>query len=454
MNNELSSAIQQIAEEKNLSVDSIIETIELALAAAYRKDFGHKLQNIKVNFDLEDASSRVFDVKTVVSDDLYQEYLKEQEERKAAVEAGIELEETPQPEPAEGDAEEEAEPKFNPKTMISVSEAQEIKDGIAEGEELRQELEVPSEYGRMAAQTAKQVIIQKIREAEREMIFDNFKDREHELVAGMIQRVEAKVVLVDVDKTTAIMPISEQIQTENYRVGNRMKFYIKEVNQTPKGPEIIVSRSHPEIVRKMFSIEVPEITAGTVVIKSIAREAGSRSKIAVMSKEENIDPIGACVGQRGARVQTIITELGGEKVDIIEFDEDPQTFIAHALAPAKVNRVELNGEEKEAKGFVTEDQLSLAIGKGGQNVRLAARLTGWKIDIIEEGGGAVISSDDDSENAEEALETTEESSVEETPITDTPDAPEVEVSEESSEEPTAETESPEDESTDDSEETK
>ena len=262
----------------------------------------------------------------------------------------------------------------------------------------------------MAAQTAKQVIIQKIREAEREIIFETFKGREHELVNGMIQRVEAKVVLVDVDKTTTIMPISEQIATESYQVGNRMKFYIKEVNQTPKGPEIIVSRNHPEMVRKMFTIEVPEITAGTVVIKSIAREAGSRSKIAVMSKEENIDPIGACVGQRGARVQTIISELGGEKIDIIEYDEDVVTFIGQALAPAKVSRVEINESEKEAKGFVTDDQLSLAIGKGGQNVRLAARLTGWKIDIVEEGSGAIASSKD----SEESLETTEEQSIKET----------------------------------------
>lgn len=459
MSSELSSAIQQIAEEKNLSVEAIVETIELALAAAFRKDFGNKLQNIKVDFNLEDATSKVFDVKTVVTDELFAEYVKEQEERKAAAEAGEEIEEVV-PEPAPLEEGEEPEPKFNPKTMVSVADAQEIKKGATLDEELRQELDVPEEYGRMAAQTAKQVIIQKIREAEREIVFTTFKEREHELVNGMIQRVESKVILVDVDKATTIMPISEQIPSENYQVGNRLKLYVKEVNQTPKGPEIIVSRSHPEMVRKLFAIEVPEITAGTVVIKSIAREAGSRSKIAVTSKEENIDPIGACVGQRGARVQTIISELGGEKVDIIEYDEDPIIFIGHALAPAKVSRVEINEETKEAKGFVVEDQLSLAIGKGGQNVRLAARLTGWKIDIVEEGGGKVVSSEDSStgsEQAEETPETSDESTndqAEEVPTTDavekTPTEAVVEVEEVETE--TTPEETPSEETTDTEEE--
>lgn len=411
MVNELGTAIQQIAEEKKLSVEAIKETIELALAAAFRKDFGNKTQNIKVDFDIETGASRVFDSKTVVEDALEEEYQRELEEKALRNEEGGVEDIKPEPEarPSEETEEEdnkEEEIRFNPKTMISLNAAKEIQKDVEVGEELIQELEVPQEYGRMAAQTAKQVIIQKIREAERENIYNTFKEKEHELVNGMVQRVEPRVVLVDIDKTTAVMPHKDQVESERYRIGSRMKFYIKEVNQTPKGPEIILSRNHPEILRKLFSIEVPEITSGTVVIKSIAREAGSRSKIAVASKEDNIDPIGACVGQRGARVQTIISELGGEKIDIIEHSDDIIDFISNSLSPAKVINVELDEAEHTAKAFVREDQLSLAIGKGGQNVRLAARLTGWRLDIVEENSGEIKmtseDSDDEVENAPES----------------------------------------------------
>lgn len=422
MSNELAQAIQVIAEEKKLSVDAIQETIELALAAAYRKDFGNKLQNIKVDFNLEDGSSRVYDIKTVVEDSLEEEYLKELEEKTNRGEAEI-FQSQPKEKIESSDKQEddeEEEIKFNPKTMIGLSKAQEIKADISVGEELVQELEIPQDYGRMAAQTAKQVIIQKIREAERENIFATFKEKEHDLINGMIQRVEPRVVLVDIDKTTAVMPMKEQVESERYRIGARMKFYIKEVNQTPKGPEIIISRNHPEILRKMFSIEVPEISAGTVVIKSIAREAGSRSKIAVTSKEDNIDPIGACVGQRGARVQTIINELGGEKIDIIEFSEDVIDFISNSLSPAKVIRVELDEENHSAMAFVKEDQLSLAIGKGGQNVRLAARLTGWRLDIVEENSGEVKMTSEDEAETTSKEETDETNSSETASIEDEP----------------------------------
>lgn len=431
MVNEIGAAIQQIAEEKKLSVESIKETIELALAAAYRKDFGNKTQNIKVDFDIESGASNVFDVKTAVEDSFEEEYQRELEEKALRIE-----EETPGAEPSHDtkqpnvdaktiDGEEkEEEIKFNPKTMISLSAAKEIQSDIEVGQELIQTLEVPQEYGRMAAQTAKQVIIQKIREAERENIYNTFKEKEHELVNGMIQRVEPRVVLVDIDKTTAVMPNKEQVESERYRIGSRMKFYIKEVNQTPKGPEIILSRNHPEILRKLFSIEVPEITAGTVVIKSIAREAGSRSKIAVASKEDNIDPIGACVGQRGARVQTIISEMGGEKIDIIEHSDDIIDFISNSLSPAKVINVELDEAEHSAKAYVREDQLSLAIGKGGQNVRLAARLTGWRLDIVEENSGETKMTSEDSDD--EAIDETAEGEVNETSeVKEVPSEPEV-----------------------------
>jgi len=407
MSSELALAIKKIAEEKKLSIESIKETIELAMAAAFRKDFGNKMQNIKVDFDIDTGLAKVFDVKEVVEDTLVEEYTKEQEEKAKLIEAGEEIKpslekaqtskEEASTKTPEAGGEEEEEIKFNPKTMIGLNEAKQIQADIELGKELIQELEVPQEYGRMAAQTAKQVIIQKIREAERENTYNLFKDKELELVNGMIQRVEPRVVLVDIDKTTAVMPLKEQIESEHYKVGDRMKFYIKEVSQTPKGPEILVSRNHAEILRKLFSIEVPEISAGSVVIKAIAREAGSRSKIAVTSKEENIDPIGACVGQRGSRVQTIISELGGEKIDIIEYSDDVSSFVANALSPAKVIKVELDENTKTAKAYVLEDQLSLAIGKGGQNVRLAARLTGWRLDVVEEGGGETKTTSEEEE---------------------------------------------------------
>lgn len=405
MSSELALAIKQIVEEKKLSIDSIKETIELALAAAFRKDFGNKMQNIKVKFDIDTGLAKIFDVKEVVEDSLVEEYVQEQEEKAKRAEAGEETEpskaktKASEKGPSTKDPEDEEEIKFNPKTMIGLKDAKEIQADIELGKELIQELEVPQEYGRMAAQTAKQVIIQKIREAERENTYNLFKDKELELVNGMIQRVEPRVVLVDIDKTTAVMPLKEQVESEHYKIGARMKFYIKEVSQTPKGPEILVSRNHAEILRKLFSIEVPEISAGSVVIKAIAREAGSRSKIAVTSKEENIDPIGACVGQRGARVQTIISELGGEKIDIIEYSDDMNAFITNALSPAKVIRVELDEDTKTAKAFVQEDQLSLAIGKGGQNVRLAAHLTGWRLDIVEEGSGETKTTSQEDESA-------------------------------------------------------
>ncbi len=396
-----------------------METIESALGAAYRKDFGNKMQNIKVNFDMETGGFKVFDIKEVVEDELKEEYEKLKEERMKLAEA-IAAGTASAPEKKEEEKElEESEngedevKRFNPKTMIGLAEAKEIKKSVKIGEELVQELQVPGDFGRMAAQTAKQVIIQKLREAERNTVFEEYQDKVGELLTGTVQRQEGKIVLVDFGNTTAVMPIEEGIRTENYRPGARFKFYIKNVEQSVRGPRIVVSRAHPEILRKLFRLEVPEIAAGTVQIKSIAREAGSRSKIAVMTKESNVDPIGSCVGQRGTRVQTIINELGGEKIDIIEWIEEPEKFIAKALSPAKVIRVEVRetkkqeskkarkqeneaveedeekGEEyqgREATVYVHPDQLSLAIGKEGQNVRLAAKLTGWRIDILEEKG--------------------------------------------------------------------
>jgi len=417
MASELTQAIQQVAEDKKIPLESIIETIESALAAAYRKDFGDKLQNIKVDFNMETGDFKVTDVKEVVEDELKAEYERIKEEKMKLVEleeAGKLTEE--QKQKIEVDKQKEREDviegeeikKFNPKTMISLNDAKEIKKSIKVGVELVQKLDVPGEFGRMAAQTAKQVVIQKLREAERTLVLDEYRDKIGDLITGTVQRVERGVVLVDFGNVTAVMPLEEGIRMERYTPGARFKFYVKSVEETARNPRIVISRTHPDIIRKLFKLEVPEIASGTVQIKSIAREAGSRSKIAVVAKEDNIDPIGSCVGQRGTRVQTIINEIGGEKIDIIEWEEAPAKFIAKALAPAKIIRVEIEEDKelkdkeklkedeeseeikdkeknnKEAKVYVVSDQLSLAIGKEGQNVRLAAKLTGWKIDIMEE----------------------------------------------------------------------
>lgn len=377
----LTSAIKQICEEKGLSYEAVIETIESALSAAYRKDFGTKNQNIKVEFDPETTKSKVFDVKTVV-EDLPEEELAELEKEEEGAEEKTETkkEAVVTEELAEG---EEEEKKFNPKTDLQISDAKLIKKTAKVGDELRIKLEIPAEYGRMAAQTAKQVIIQRLREAEREMVFNDFKDKEHEVVNGTVQRREGKIVLVDLGKSIGVLPSEEQIYGENYAPGERIKVYVKEVSLRPKGPEIILSRTSDEILKKVFNLEIPEVSNGLIEIKSVAREAGLRAKVAVYTAEENVDPIGSCVGQRGARIQTIISELGGEKVDIIEYDENPIKFIANALSPAKIININTFVDEKRAEVFVAENQLSLAIGKGGQNARLAAKLTGWKIDIIQ-----------------------------------------------------------------------
>lgn len=379
-------AIQQICDEKNIPVSAVVETIEQALASAYRKDFGEPNQNIKVEFDPVTGGSRVFDVKTVVMG------------------------------PAEGEEE------INAKKEILLADAKKIKKDITEGEEIRTELPVPEEYGRVAAQTAKQVIIQRLREAEREMVFTEYKDKEGQVLLGTVQRVEGRTVFVDLGHTVAVMPYAEQIPREHYATGARIKVYLVSVSASARGPEVLVSRTHPEIVRQLFAQEVPEIGAGTVEIKSIAREAGSRVKIAVVATEENIDPIGSCVGQRGMRVQTVISQLGGEKIDIIEWSEDAQKFIAAALSPAKVQLVEIDEAVHAAKVHVAEDQLSLAIGRGGQNVRLAVKLTGWKIDIIGSDSGEVkdIEGESDGEAKESALSAGEpEEAVEEKPAVDT-----------------------------------
>ncbi len=397
---EISTAIKQLCEEKNLDYKSVIAAIELALAAAYRKDYGERNQNIRVKFDPNTGNSEIFDVKTVV------ENLPEQEEAEM-------LQNLYNPSPKEVKKEEsragfyvpeeeiieEGKKKFNPKTDIQIKEAMILKHEAKIGDEIITDLPIPESYGRMAAQTAKQVIIQKLREMERDMVFGEFKGKEKEVVSGVVQRREGRFVFVDLGKAIGLLPAEEQIFNERYNPNDRLKVYIKEVREGHKGPEIILSRRSEEILKKVFYLEIPEIANGLVEIKEVAREAGSRSKVAIATEAENVDPVGSCVGQRGSRIQTIISELGGEKIDIIEYNEDPAKFIANALAPAKVVSIELEESEHKAIVKVASDKLSLAIGKNGQNVRLAARLTGWKIDIIEateDGEKKILASDGES----------------------------------------------------------
>lgn len=397
---EISTAIKQLCEEKNLDYKSVIAAIELALAAAYRKDYGERNQNIRVKFDPMTGASEIFDVKTVV------ENLPEQEEAEMLQNLynpnpkEIKREETRVGfEPVEEEASEEGKKKFNPKTDIQVKEAIILKHDAKVGEEIVTDLPIPESYGRMAAQTAKQVIIQKLREMERDMVFGEFKGKEKEVVSGVVQRREGRFVFVDLGKAIGLLPAEEQIFNERYNPNDRLKVYIKEVREGHKGPEIILSRRSEEILKKVFYLEIPEIANGLVEIKEVAREAGSRSKVAIWTEAENVDPVGSCVGQRGSRIQTIISELGGEKIDIIEYNEDAAKFIANALAPAKVVSIDLENGEHKAIVKVASDKLSLAIGKNGQNVRLAARLTGWKIDIIEateEGDKKILASDGES----------------------------------------------------------
>jgi len=393
MASDIEQAIRQICEEKGLSYDSVIETIEVALAAAYRKDYGDRMQNIEIEFDTETGGVKAFDVKTVV-DNLTEEEVAIIEERqaeetaareaaKAAREAGLRVDRNEDGDKINQEEEILDGPTFNPKTEIMLRDAMVLKMTSKIGDVFRRELPLPGEFGRMAAMTAKQVITQKLREAEREIVFNEFKGQEGEVLVGTVQRREGRVLLVDLGRISGIMLPEDQIPSEKYTAGDRIKVYVREVTLGTRGPQILLSRTSEELVRVLFELEIPEIADGTVVIKAMAREAGARTKVAGSSTDSTIDPIGAAIGQRGVRIQTIINELNGEKIDVIEWSENPASFIGSALAPAKVKEVTLNEEERMALALVEEGQLSLAIGRGGQNVRLAAKLTGWKVSVTD-----------------------------------------------------------------------
>ena len=357
----IGSVLKQLEEERGIPQEKILEAIELALATAYKKEYGKKGQIVRAKFDLNTGKTEMFQVKIVVD------------------ESTVVMDEEDLPETtAEGTLEMDV---YNPEHHIMIGDARRIKKDIALGDEMIFPLEYQDDYSRIAAQTAKQVIMQKIREAEKVSVLNEYGKREGEIVTGTVQRIERGNIFVDMGRATGLLPYEEQIPGERFGQGERVRAYLYKVEESGKGIFLRLSRSHPKFLEKLFEIEAPEISNGTVIIKSIAREAGSRTKIAVSSKDSHIDPVGSMVGQRGVRVSTVMSELGGEKIDIIEWNDDPKKYIEDALSPAKALGVEINETDKQATVLVSEDQQSLAIGKGGQNVRLAAKLTGWKIDI-------------------------------------------------------------------------
>src|SRR3989344_2937085 len=384
---QFASAIKQLAEEKGISEESVFETLEMAIAAAYKRQYGKKGQIIKAKLDSQTGHLDITQVHYVVegvdeegniTGQLPTKVLEEKPDFQD-LEGMRRLRRGEEPVPEEtGDTK----VKFNSEKHVLLVDANKDNSKAAVGDEIITKLEPKMEFGRIAAQTAKQVIIQRLREAERGAIFSEFKGREGEIISGTVQRREGSLVFIDLGKTNGLLPPAEQMFTDNYRLGQRYRFMILKVEETSRGPAVILSRAHPKLVLGLFRVEVPEIDSGSVEVKAIAREAGSRTKIAVSSKEDSIDPIGSLVGQKGVRVQTVINELSGEKIDIIQWNDSPKEFIAHAFSPAKVLNVKLVDEEhKHSLVEVSDDQFSLAIGKKGKNVRLAAKLTGWKIDV-------------------------------------------------------------------------
>jgi N utilization substance protein A len=375
------SALEQLEEERKIPKEKILEAIEQAMAAAYKKDYGKKGQIIRAKFDLDTGKTDFYQVKIVVDESI----------------ARIDDE----PADTEPENSEDERVHFNSEHHIMLEDAKKIKKDVELNDEVVFPLEQKDDYGRIAAQTAKQVIMQRIREAERTSIIDEYGTKEGEIISGIVQKIERGNVYIDFNRATGVLEAKEQIPGEYFSRGQRVRAYLYSVEDTPRGINLRLSRTHPKFIEKLFSIEAPEIESGVVEIKSIAREAGARSKIAVASNDEHIDPVGSCVGQKGTRVNTITQELGGEKIDIIPWSEDPKVFVANSLSPAKVISIDIDEAEHKATIEVSEDQLSLAIGKGGQNVRLAAKLTGWKIDIKGDGN--------EGEKNEDEVEETEDS---------------------------------------------
>ncbi|MFH0755645.1 MAG: transcription termination factor NusA [bacterium] len=375
----INSVIEQMEQERGIPKAKMLEAIEMALATAYKKEYGKRGQIIKAKVDLTSGKMEFVQVKTVVDKNnvlLHEEKDKIEEDEKFKKSKKIEEEKI------EIDENGEKIIYYNPEHHIFIEDAKKIKKDTKVGDELIFPLEEKNDYGRIAAQTAKQVIIQKIREFEKISVFNEYGEKVGTIVTGIAQRFERGNLFIDMGRATAVLPFEEQIPGEKYKPGERIRGYLYKVEETAKGIFLRLSRTHPKFLEELFRMESPELGTGVIEIKSISREAGSRSKIAVVSKDEHIDPVGSLVGQRGVRVSTVMSELGGEKIDIIEWSADPKKFIEEALSPARILSVIINENQKMAQVEVAIDQQSLAIGKGGQNVRLAAKLTGWKIDII------------------------------------------------------------------------
>lgn len=385
----INAVLSQLEEERGIPREKILEAIEIALGTAYKKEYGKKGQIIRAKFNSETGEVEFWQSKIVVDKD---SVIMDDEEYDAT-----NLEEG-----------EEVKIRYNPEHHILIDEAKLIKKDVKIDDEVTFPLEEKEDFGRIAAQTAKQVITQKIREAEKTSVMSEYGEKEGEIVSGTVERMERGIIYLDMGRAVGMLPYEEQIPGERFKQGERVRAYLFRVDETPKGIFLKLSRSHPKFLEELFRAEVPEVATGIVEIKSIAREAGSRSKIAVYSTDESIDPVGALVGQRGVRVTTIMSELGGEKIDIIEWSEDLEEFVSEALSPAKIIEIEADEEEKKAKIKVSEDQQSLAIGKGGQNVRLAAKLTGWKIDIESVGGSEEGEIDQEKEEDTERAEAPKE----------------------------------------------
>ncbi len=374
----MNSVLSELEEEKGIPKQKVIEAIEAALSTAYKKEYAKKGQVIRARLDMNTGTTEFEQVKTIV-DESSVRFVDE------------DAEDAPAPEPtfdAEGNPVEPL-PVYNPEQHILLADAKFIKRDATVGDELVFPLETKDDYGRIAAQTAKQVIIQKIREAEKVSVVAEYGARQGDIVSGTVQRMERGNMYVDLGRATGILPYDEQIPGERYRQGERIRALLYQVEESPRGIYLRLSRAHPDFLKKLFEMEAPEAQNGIVMFKAIAREAGSRSKVAVASSDPHVDPVGSLVGQRGVRVSTVTSELGGEKIDIIEWNEDVKNFIEEALSPARVLSIDLDEDEHKATVSVAEDQQSLAIGRGGQNVRLAAKLTGWRIDIQSVGGKPV-----------------------------------------------------------------
>jgi N utilization substance protein A len=392
---EFLTVVSQIAESKNISQDKVLEIVEAAIAAAYRKDYGEKEGLYAATLDPDSLSIRIFRVKNIVEE------------------------------------------VVEPAREVSLDEALAVDKKAEIGGEIREEVEARSDFGRVAAQTAKQVVLQRLKEAERQLLFEEFQDKSGSLVNATVQQIEGDVVILDMGKATGILFPSEQSRSDRYYPGQRIKVYVLRVEESSREPHVVVSRSHPDMIKKLFEVEVPEIAGGVVEIKGIAREAGVRSKVAVHSTDQAVDPVGSMVGRRGVRVQAVMDEIGEEKIDIVLWNEDSREYIINALAPAQIKDLTLNEEDRIAQVEVNDDQLSLVIGKNGQNVRLASKLTGWQIDVKKDGHeqpspDATLPQEEIPAEAEAAVEevapTEEAAAVEsvETPAPETEAAPEAE----------------------------